>query len=102
MPLWPTRVLAAPPRPRSPRRPSLHRYAAITRTLEPTLPKERFESLQETSGNWMVWDHTTGAVARLGGIELRNQNKHRCEIARDILKRIFNTGLHADAGRQGG
>ena len=49
----------------------------------------------------MVWDHTSGEPARLGGIELRNQDRHRCEIARDILKRIFNTGLHANAAKRG-
>jgi hypothetical protein len=50
----------------------------------------------------MVWDHTSGEAARLGGIELRNQDKHRCEIARDILLRIFKTGLHANAAKRGG
>lgn len=50
----------------------------------------------------MVWDHTSGEPARLGGIELRNQDKHRCETALDILRRIFQTGLQADAVRRGG
>lgn len=50
----------------------------------------------------MVWDHTSGEPARLGGIELRNQDKHRCETALDILRRIFQTGLQADGVRRGG
>ncbi|MFA6155567.1 hypothetical protein [Mesorhizobium sp.] len=71
-----------------------------SRRSECVLPT-RFECLQETSGRWMVWDHKSGEPAKLGGIELRNQDKHRCETARDILKRIFQTGLHADAVRRG-
>jgi hypothetical protein len=45
----------------------------------------------------MVWDHTGGAPAKLGGAELRGQDKHRAEIARDILRRIFRTGRDVDA-----
>ncbi|UVK46415.1 hypothetical protein BPNPMPFG_002058 [Mesorhizobium sp. AR07] len=58
------------------------------------MPKDRFECLQETPGSWMVWDHKGGAPARLGGVELRGQDKHRAEIARHILRRIFRTGRH--------
>ncbi|MFC3324507.1 hypothetical protein [Mesorhizobium cantuariense] len=47
----------------------------------------------------MVWDHTGGAPARLGGVELRGQDKHRAEIACDILRRIFPTGRDADAAK---
>ena len=61
------------------------------------MPKDRFECLQETSGSWMVWDHTGGAPARLGGVELRGQDKHRAEVARDILRRIFRTGRSAES-----
>ncbi|MER8375532.1 hypothetical protein [Mesorhizobium sp. M1409] len=56
------------------------------------MPRDRFECLQETSGSWMVWDYKSGAPARLGGAELQGQDKHRAEIARDILRRIFRTG----------
>lgn len=45
----------------------------------------------------MVWDHADGAPAKLSGVELRGQDKHRAEIARDILRRIFPTGRGADA-----
>lgn len=63
------------------------------------MPKDRFECLQEAPGSWMVWDHTGGAPARLGGVELRGQDKHRAEIARDILRRIFRTGRDVDAAK---
>lgn len=52
---------------------------------------DRFECLKDDSGSWMVWDHKGGAPARLGGVELRGQDRHRAEIARDILRRIFRT-----------
>jgi hypothetical protein len=63
------------------------------------MPRDRFECLQETPGSWMVWDHAGGAPARLGGVELRGQDKHRAEIARDILRRIFRTGRNVDAAK---
>jgi hypothetical protein len=55
------------------------------------MPRDRFECLKEDSGSWMVWDHKGGAPAKLGGVELRGQDRHRAEIARDILRRIFRT-----------
>ncbi|WP_155256366.1 hypothetical protein [Mesorhizobium loti] len=56
------------------------------------MPGDRFECVKDDSGDWMVWDHTSGAPAKLGGVELRGQDRHRAEIARDILRRIFRAG----------
>jgi hypothetical protein len=62
------------------------------------MPKERFECIQQSSGTWMVWDNTGGTPAALGGVLLRDQEKQRAEVARDILMRIFRNGL--DLSRQ--
>lgn len=59
----------------------------------------RFECLQEAGGTWMVWDHEQDAPATLGGYELRGRQKVRAESARDILTRIFNNRMDAQAVR---
>jgi hypothetical protein len=57
------------------------------------MPKERYECIQQASGTWMVWDNTGETPAQLGGVVLRDQERHRAEVARDILMRIFRNGL---------
>lgn len=58
----------------------------------------RFVCRPETGGEgWTVWDRVANAPATLGGRELVGCTPERADAARDILKRIYASGLDAHA-----
>jgi hypothetical protein len=55
----------------------------------------RFRCHPEPSGTWTVWDDVADAPATLGGSVLLGRTWQRAKVARDVLRRIYDSRLEA-------
>lgn len=59
----------------------------------------RFRCHPEPSGTWTVWDDVADAPATLGGCVLLGRTWERAKVARDVLRRIYDSHLEKPAIR---
>ena len=60
----------------------------------------RFRCHPEPSGTWTVWDDVADAPATLGGCVLLGRTWERAKVARDVLRRIYDSHLEARQARR--
>jgi hypothetical protein len=60
----------------------------------------RFRCHPEPSGTWTVWDDVIDAPATLGGSILLGRTWQRAKVARDVLRRIYDSRLEARSLRR--